>query len=250
MLAPALVFYGLAVSDPSGGSVVGIVGNLGIPVPDFAFDEVGRRTAVLWTSVQSVLLYTLDVYVASRFDGAGGLASVEEAFRIPLVYAVAAALLGRRPGAVPPADSAGVEAPGQVGDAAVPITLLVWATSSRGRTTGPHCRARRRRGAGLRDPGGREGVRRRVCDARDGDPGGSRRRVHRRQPRRRRQRPRVRDTVGRDFANVRIGESRPDRTSIRVGTSDSVSTCVLARTLPNVPLPTGITSLLQSGLVL
>jgi predicted permease len=165
VLAPALVFHSLAVSELSGGSVariaVGVVafttlmagvgeavgrvadetdplvgalvlvaafgnsGNLGIPVSDFAFGEVGRQTAVLWMSVQSVMLYTLGVYVASHSGGASGLAGVGEVFRIPLVYAVGAALLARAGGVVPPADTAGMEALGLVGDSAIPVMLLI-----------------------------------------------------------------------------------------------------------------------------
>lgn len=165
VLAPALVFHSLAVSDLSGGAVarivVGVVaftvlmagvgeavgrvaggpdplvgalvlvaafgnaGNLGIPVSDFAFGEVGRQTAVLWMSVQSVLLYTLGVYLASRSGGAGGLAGVGKVFRIPLIYAVAAALAVRAFGVVPPVDGAAMEALGLVGDSAIPVMLLI-----------------------------------------------------------------------------------------------------------------------------
>jgi predicted permease len=165
VLSPALVFHSLVVSELSGGAVarvvVGVVvftvlmalvgeavgrlagetdpmvsalvlvaafsnsGNLGIPVSDFAFGEVGRQTAVLFLSVQAVLMYTLGVYAAARSGGEGGLAGLERVFRIPLVYAVVAALLARALDIVPPADTAGMEALGLVGDSAIPVMLLI-----------------------------------------------------------------------------------------------------------------------------
>ncbi|AGB33493.1 auxin efflux carrier family protein [Natrinema pellirubrum DSM 15624] len=100
-------------------------GNLGIPVSDFAFGAVGRQTAVLFLSVQSVLMYTVGVYVASRSSGSAGLEGVRRVFYIPLVYAVAAALGARALGLVPPADTAAMETLGLVGDASIPLMLLI-----------------------------------------------------------------------------------------------------------------------------
>ncbi|OAQ53252.1 hypothetical protein HTG_07175 [Natrinema mahii] len=100
-------------------------GNLGIPVSDFAFGAVGRQTAVLFLSVQSVLLYTVGVYVASRSSGSAGLEGVRRVFYIPLVYAVAAALGARALGVVPPADTAAMETLRLVGDASIPLMLLI-----------------------------------------------------------------------------------------------------------------------------
>ncbi|WP_455448242.1 AEC family transporter [Natrinema thermotolerans] len=100
-------------------------GNLGVPVSDFAFGPVGRQTAVLFLSVQSVLMYTVGVYVASRSSGSAGLEGVRRVFYIPLVYAVAAALGARALGLVPPADTAAMETLGLVGDASIPLMLLI-----------------------------------------------------------------------------------------------------------------------------
>ncbi|MFB6268848.1 MAG: AEC family transporter [Halobacterium sp.] len=100
-------------------------GNLGIPVSDFAFGDVGRQTAVVFLSVQSVLVYTVGVYVASRSGGEAGLSGVRRVFRLPLVYAVVAALAARALGVVPPVDNAGMEALKLVGDASIPVMLLV-----------------------------------------------------------------------------------------------------------------------------
>jgi len=165
VLAPALVFHSLAVTELAAGTLarvaVGVVGftagmlavgelvgriagyedsmagalllvaafsnsgNLGIPVSDFAFGDVGRQTAVLFLSVQSVLVYTAGVYIASRSGGSSGLAGVRRVFYIPLVYAVLAALGARGLGIVPPAETAGMEAIRLVGDAAIPVMLLI-----------------------------------------------------------------------------------------------------------------------------
>ncbi|WP_226039992.1 AEC family transporter [Natrinema sp. DC36] len=100
-------------------------GNLGIPVSDFAFGEVGRQTAVLFLSVQSVLMYTVGVYVASRSSGSAGLEGVRRVFYIPLAYAVIAALLARALDIVPPADTAAMETLQLVGDASIPLMLLI-----------------------------------------------------------------------------------------------------------------------------
>ncbi|WP_408959885.1 AEC family transporter [Natrinema sp. 74] len=100
-------------------------GNLGIPVSDFAFGEVGRQTAVLFLSVQSVLMYTVGVYVASRSSGSAGLEGVRRVFYIPLVYAVVAALGARALALVPPADTAAMETLQLVGDASIPLMLLI-----------------------------------------------------------------------------------------------------------------------------
>jgi len=100
-------------------------GNLGIPVSDFAFGDVGRQTAVVFLSVQSVLMYTVGVYAASRSGGSAGLVGVRRVFRLPLVYAVVAALAARALGIVPPATSTSMETLRLVGDASIPVMLLV-----------------------------------------------------------------------------------------------------------------------------
>jgi len=46
-------------------------------------------------------------------------------FSVPLVYAVAAALLARALGVVPPVDSTAMSTVGLVGDAAIPVMLLL-----------------------------------------------------------------------------------------------------------------------------
>ncbi|QLG50008.1 AEC family transporter [Natrinema halophilum] len=165
VLAPALVFHSLAVTELEAATLlriaVGIAaftaamwaiaevvgravdeqepalsglvlvtifcnsGNLGVPVSDFAFGDVGRQTAVLFLSVQSVLMYTIGVYVASRSSGSAGLEGVRRVFYIPLVYAVVAALGVRALDLVPAAETASMETLKLVGDASIPLMLLI-----------------------------------------------------------------------------------------------------------------------------
>ncbi|MFC4356709.1 AEC family transporter [Halobium salinum] len=164
VLAPALVLHSLATTDLAGGALAriggGVVaysvlmlglaeavgrlrgetapllgaftlsstfpnaGNFGIPVSAFAFGAVGRSTAVVYIAVEAMVMYTVGVVVASRgrgsrFDGVG------QALRVPLVYAVAAALLARYLGVVPPVDSAAMSTLKLVGDASIPVMLLI-----------------------------------------------------------------------------------------------------------------------------
>ena len=165
VLAPALVFHSLATTDLGGGTLARVVagvtvytvvmilvaegvgrlfgrtdpllsalvlvsafpnsGNYGIPVSEFAFGATGRSTAVLYLATQSVLVYTVGVYVASRGGGASGFAGVKRAFKIPLVYAVLAALAARWLGVVPPDTTTAMATLKLVGDASIPVMLLI-----------------------------------------------------------------------------------------------------------------------------
>jgi predicted permease len=165
VLVPALAFHSIATTDLGGGAVaklaVGVVGYallmigvawavgrltgqsgpllgalmlaaafpnsgfVGIPLSEFAFGATGRTTAVLYLTIQNLVVYTLGVYIAS--GGAGGDArdAVREVFRLPLLYAVVAAVAVRLGGVVPPADTAAMETLGLVGEASIPVMLLV-----------------------------------------------------------------------------------------------------------------------------
>ena len=144
VLTPALVFHSVATSDLGGETLLKIVGgvvafalvmaalaegvghalgedepirsalvlvssfsnsgNFGIPLSAFAFGAVGRATAVVYLVGQSVVVYTVGVYLASRSGGARGLGSIRRVFELPLVYAVVLAAGARWLGVVPPAD--------------------------------------------------------------------------------------------------------------------------------------------------
>ncbi|WP_435101030.1 AEC family transporter [Halarchaeum sp. P4] len=164
---PALVFHGVATTDLSGDAVVSLVGAVlayalvvmaiayaagralglpdsllsgavlasafpnsgfvGIPLSAFVFGDLGETTATLFLTTQSVLLYTLGVYVvsASHDSTAGAASALREVFRLPLVYAVAAAALLRFLGWVPPVDGTFMTTVDSVGSASIPLMLTV-----------------------------------------------------------------------------------------------------------------------------
>ena len=164
VLVPALVFHSLSTTDPGAAEIAGLAagvvlytvlmiliaegvgraigetepnrsafvlassfpnsGNFGIPLAAFAFGAVGRSTAVLFLAVQSVLTYTLGLYVASRGRGSAR-ESLVEVLRVPLVYAVVAAGVVRWLGVVPPAESTAMRTIALVGDASIPLMLVV-----------------------------------------------------------------------------------------------------------------------------
>ena len=165
VLTPSLIFYSLATSDISGALAAKLVGgvglftlamvllaegvgrllgesepvlgglvlssafpnagNYGIPLSAFAFGAVGRSTAVLFIAGQSLLMYTVGVYLASRGGDTDLRGAVGEVFRLPLVYAVVAAWAVRWLGVVPPTDTAVMETLRLVGDSAIPVMLLM-----------------------------------------------------------------------------------------------------------------------------
>lgn len=100
-------------------------GNLGLPVSDFAFGEVGRQTAIIFLSIEGIVMYTVGVYIASRSGGAARMVGIRRVFAIPLVYAIVAAVAVRALGVVPTADSGGMQVLKLVGEAAIPLMLLV-----------------------------------------------------------------------------------------------------------------------------
>ncbi|GGN22976.1 AEC family transporter [Halarchaeum nitratireducens] len=164
---PALVFHGIATTTLGGDAVVSLVvavvayllglmalafaaghlldvpetlfsgvvlasafpnsGFVGIPLSAFVFGDLGRTTATVFLTVQSVVLYTLGVYVVSAREGdaAGATSALREVVRLPLVYAVAAAALVRVLGLVPPVDGTFMTTVDSVGSAAVPLMLTV-----------------------------------------------------------------------------------------------------------------------------
>lgn len=117
---PLLGALMLAAAFPNSGFV-------GIPLSEFAFGEVGRTTAVLYLTVQNLVVYTLGVYVASRSADAsrGPLSAVREIFRLPLLYAVLAGVAVRWLDLVPAGGSPAMETIALVGDASIPVMLLI-----------------------------------------------------------------------------------------------------------------------------
>jgi predicted permease len=165
VLAPALVFHSLATTAVGAGTIlrvaVGVVavavaigalaaavgrlrghddaligalvlvtafgntGNYGLPLSTFAFGDVGRSTAVVYLVAQTMLIFSAGVYVAAWAGGSGGGASARRVFELPLLYAGIAALAARWLGLLPPAGSNLMATVRLVGDAAIPVMLLV-----------------------------------------------------------------------------------------------------------------------------
>jgi len=165
VLVPALAFHSIVTTDLGGGAVfklsVGVVayavlmigiawavgratgesgpllgalmlaaafpnsGFVGIPLSEFAFGDTGRTTAVLYLTVQNLVVYTLGVYIASRGTSRNALGAVTEIFRLPLLYAVLAGVAVRALGVTPAADTAVMQTIGLVGDASIPGMLLI-----------------------------------------------------------------------------------------------------------------------------
>jgi predicted permease len=101
-------------------------GNYGIPLSDFAFGPVGRSTAVLYLSIQSIYMYTVGAYVASLgSDATDARTAVTKVLRLPLVYAVLAAFLLVRLDAVPPVDGTLMRTLELTGNATIPVMLLL-----------------------------------------------------------------------------------------------------------------------------
>ncbi|WP_436926531.1 AEC family transporter [Halosimplex amylolyticum] len=165
VLAPALVFHSVATTDLSGGTLVQIAagvtaftllmalvaeavgravgvrepllsalvlvsafsnsGNYGIPLSEFAFGEAGRSTAVIFLTTQSVLVYTVGVYIAARSGSENWTQGMKRVFTVPLVYAVAAALAGRELAVLPAAGSTAMDTIGLLGEASIPVMLII-----------------------------------------------------------------------------------------------------------------------------
>lgn len=100
-------------------------GNFGIPLSEFAFGPIGRTTAVLFVTVQNVLVYTIGAYIASRGQGQAGFDALTEVLKLPLVYAALIAILMRWLGTVPPEENSLMVTIQLVGDASIPLMLII-----------------------------------------------------------------------------------------------------------------------------
>jgi predicted permease len=276
VLTPALVFHSIATTDLGGGTLARIgagitaftllmavvaelagraigveepllsalvlvsifpnTGNYGIPLSEFAFGLTGRSAAATVMTAQTVLLYTVGVYIAARSGSDRWTTGVKRVFTVPLVYAVVAAIVARDLGVLPPADGTAMSTVGLVGDSAIPVMLLILGIEV----------ARSDYGATLREVGAATVLKMGVAPvvgvavalaAGFGD-----------------------DTVARVFVLEAAAPSAVtpiilliefgDATSVRGTTvSEFASTVVLATMLVSVPLMTGLIALLQSGLV-
>jgi hypothetical protein len=97
-------------------------GNYGLPLVLFAFGQQGLERALIYFVTSAFLVNTLAVFVASR-GKARVTTSLSNVFRIPMIYAIAAAFLVRAADITLPAMfSQPVE---MVGDATIPVMLLL-----------------------------------------------------------------------------------------------------------------------------
>lgn len=117
-------------SEPTLGALVLVStfpnsGNYGIPFAAFAFGAIGRSITVLYIAIQSILVYSLGVYLASRGSAGSNLDAVAEVFKLPLIYAVLAAILARVLDVVPAEGTVALETIRLVGDAAIPVMLIL-----------------------------------------------------------------------------------------------------------------------------
>lgn len=79
--------------------VLANTGNYGLPVNLFAFGEAGLEEATVYFSVTSLLINTVGVYIAA-LGHADPAKALQNAFRLPLIYAVSLALALRGLGIV------------------------------------------------------------------------------------------------------------------------------------------------------
>lgn len=124
------IAFGLARAAGSDGNTLALggtfsnAGNYGIPLVTFAFGAAGRDAAVLYVVGQVPLMYTVGGYLAARGRGISVTEAVRDVFRLPLVYAVAAAALARWLGVVPGPGTSAMQTVELVGEAAIPVMLL------------------------------------------------------------------------------------------------------------------------------
>jgi len=116
---------GTVVTGAAMAAAVPNTGNFGIPVATFAFGAAGRSTAVLFVLVQNLLLYTVGVYLLSRGAAGTDRAALGRVARQPVVWALVAAGATVALGVVPPEDGTAMDTLRLVGDASIPVFLVV-----------------------------------------------------------------------------------------------------------------------------
>lgn len=132
----------LGVDEPHRGAFVlsstfPNAGNYGIPLARFAFGPIGQSVAVLYIVAQDVLQYTLGVFLAARGGETDLRDSLTQVFRLPLLYGLLAAGLARYLDVVPATDTALMQTVRLVGDAAIPVMLLMLGIQLANTRSGP-----------------------------------------------------------------------------------------------------------------
>ncbi len=103
------------------GMVYPNAGNVGLPLCLFAFGEPGLALSTAWFTVDSVMVATLGVWVAS------GRFSARDLIRAPLLYAAFGAVAFLASGTRPPAWLANTT--GLIGGLAIPLLLIMLGVS-------------------------------------------------------------------------------------------------------------------------
>lgn len=97
-------------------------GNMGLPVVLLAFGEQALAVAVIIFATQSILGWSLGVFIAAR-SHQGGLAPLKQTLKLPIVWAIVVALFLRATGISLPSFLA--EPIHMLGQAAIPVMLLI-----------------------------------------------------------------------------------------------------------------------------
>lgn len=165
ILVPALVFHSIATSKLSGTStgyiIIGVLifivvmifsaeaigrslgmsepllsafvlicvfpnsGNFGIPLSELAFGSTGRTTAVLFVSIQNILVFTGGVYILSRGLGRNSSEAVYDVLKLPLLYAAIAAFVAKWTNFISFIEPSFLQTIKLVGNAAIPLMLII-----------------------------------------------------------------------------------------------------------------------------
>lgn len=97
-------------------------GNMGLPVVLLAFGEQALAVAVIIFATQSILGWSLGVFIAARSHH-GGLAPLRQTLKLPVVWAIVVALFLRATGISLPSFLA--HPIHMLGQAAIPVMLLI-----------------------------------------------------------------------------------------------------------------------------
>ena len=103
------------------GMVYPNAGNVGLPLCLFAFGELGLALSIAWFTVDTLMVSTLGVWVAS------GKFTIRDLIRVPLLYAALGAVYFLASGTKPPDWLANTT--GLIGGLAIPLLLIMLGAS-------------------------------------------------------------------------------------------------------------------------
>ena len=97
--------------------------NMALPVALLAFGEAGLTVAIIIFAIQSILSWSIGTFLAARSSSGGLLGPLKQMVRLPILWAIVAALVLRATGVTLPTTLA--EPIRMLGTAAVPVMLLI-----------------------------------------------------------------------------------------------------------------------------